>query len=525
MTISFQELIPYFLTTPEEDPTGSIAAFCTALDQCYAQWMHEVRGIPTLISARTINTHALVEGQPVFGLDENTGAGKVLSSQGRNKLLLTIPAPPAQDVLNGYGVYWQTGPLAGIYRTIVDYQYSSVATYKYVALLSDQMPAESALDEQVMLSPPNLVWLPASASDTDGAYIGYWLRVVPGADMVGADVQYAKIEDYVGATRMCVLASPLQYPPSPKANVSVVSYKVPLQYFAQHLGIYVSSAMKEAQQRQLIASAVDLYKIKGTPRSFQVLLRLLGWAGEVVHLGQSYARPTPTFPPYDFEQSTSLALVPKDEHKDILPHQAVGWGVNGPPTPSQKQFPVVTDTAEKPMGFLPAVSAMQDDPDPLTWLTNLSLVLNPSFDAAGVANTTTTTVRFPDSDIKLYVSPLHAGPTPTLADLAALLYDLETVRPVHVEIAALGWLIPVNEQVYVEEAVAIELRLRVTTHLAIDASPSTTLNFTDELLDTAPAIAESVQLVRPVRWDTSQDRWDGGASDVARWDTSLIGVG
>ncbi|MBK6942786.1 MAG: hypothetical protein IPH13_21645 [Planctomycetes bacterium] len=524
-TTSFHDLIPYFLTTPEEDPTGAIKTFCEALDQCYAQWMHDIRGLPTLMNARTVNTHALVEGQPVFGLGENTGAGKVLSSQGLNKLLLTVPSPPAQDVLNGYGVYWQTGPLAGQYRTVADYQYAPLAVYKFVCVLDSALAAESAIDQQVLLAPPNRVWLPTSASDTDGAYIGYWLRVVPSADMIGADTQYRKITDYVGASRMCVLESPLAHPPGPNAQVSVVSYQVPLQYLAQHLGIYVSSKLSEAQQRQLIASAVDIYKIKGTPRSFQVLLRLLGWAGEVVHLGQSYARPTPLFPPYDLEASSSTALVPLDQHRDILPYKANGWGTNGPKKPSQKQFQVVTETPEYVSGAIPAVSDAQDNPDPLTWLTSLSYILNPTFDAAGVLQTSATTARFPDSDIKLYVAPLKPGPTPTLTDLANLLFDLETVRPIHVEIAALGWLIPVVEPVYVEETVALELRLRVTTVLAIAATPSTTLGFTDELLDTAPAIAESVQLTRPVRWDTSQDRWDGGAADVARWDTSLIGVG
>ena len=131
-------------------------------------------------------------------------------------------------------------------------------------------------------------------------------------------------------------------------------------------------------------------------------------------------------------------------------------------------------------------------------------------------------VRLPDSDIEIYVAPSRPSVGPLLPSaLQDLLVQMEDVRPIHVEISAIGFLVKIEETATLEE----EFDLTVIVAPADTISISETIvSFTAEFSGPAESgpLAEALRISRELRWDVTLDHWDGGTSQPLTHDTGVI---
>lgn len=535
MAATIYEFLPAFMRTAAEDPEGAMQLLLDAAQMLYDGQSAELDGYPALLSPTEINRNFLVRGAPSFVDNAQVAVGKVLTSEGLTKVLLASPALPANDVLNDYAVYWQSGPLAGTYRRVLDTVYDPLATYPYQLILENAVPVQSTVLEQIYLCLPDRVYLPSTSDPRAGAYVGRWVRVASGASGTVQEVQYRRIEKYevvpppggqpgdVGTKYIAYVESAFDYPPAPDAEIGVVTNYVPLQYLGNHVGIQVPVNIPESLQRLLIETATALYAIKGTRLSFDILLRLLGWRSEIVEIGSNYSQPLAAMPPFDLGTPV-VAGVPvrhRPRPEPLLPYRAQGWGVvgtqyqTGVQRPEHREYDRVSSIQETAFGSAGVNSLGQT--------TVVAQLANPANDALGAGDAG---MAFPDSDITLYVEPLLPQTTPINPSIfPGLVASVEPVRPVHVEVRGVGWLSKNVEPVYIAEQFQIAIYLTLAETLAVADSQFNWVLGTFGVYAEGSGVGEHMQIIRYALWDLSGDLWDGGGgvnNYPNSWDTSIM---
>ena len=474
-------------------------------------------------------------------------------------------------------------PLAGQYRKI---QYYSFLASFYGAIVdvpwdSDIVP-ELTVPYQIAMCYPDRVFLPDDASDVEGYYEGMFLRIDGGAGskQYGTDVQTRKIVQYTidGDKKIAYVSPPFDTPPDPESSFGISPTAVPLQYLGRYVGMSVPNNIPEELQRQLILNAIAIYKLKGTHLGFERLLKLLGWNSSIIEVGSNYAPAEPSHPTYvpttqvfpdqsvvwglrlwaensitEPKPSTSegsvqgLGLQPKD----LLPYRAGGWGsISSGQDPKYQDRPYQTQydyrkpVTKDPFG-VGLVKFLQHDPNGSpqnTFLTGVGTAGKVNDPTTDYAADTATPFPIADSDIKLFVSPtksplgltipLEAGQVldwsllPTLGDLNDTIKALEDVRPIHVEIDGIGWLLKETEGVAVAEEFKLLLYLKIVDTLTISDSFSFYTGAVQPLSEGA-SMSSICVISREIRWDATEDSWDGGGAgdDASTWDSGVIAIG
>lgn len=566
--ITFRDLLPYVAKAPENDPHGASVILADLLQHLYDKMRDEVKRIPRLLSPDFLNADYVLSGQLRFESSEQVGAGACTIALG-NKYLTSFYAPfqvPVQNFFNGHGIYFVTGILEGEYSSVNVYGYvTSPPPTKYLGAMTKPWSAFSNTlgnptgIEQIVVCYPDRVWLPLTASDTDDYYKDMYLRVAGGGPYLvyGADIQTRRIKSYDGTNRIAYLESALEYPPDPKSFFGITPAYVPMQYLGRHVGLDIPPDLLEGLKRQLVLNAINIYKLKGTKKGFEVLLKVLGWLSEIIEIGSNYARPIYQNPWYDHNDlqvityggGTALVPLKVGPEPDLpLPYRydyvyAYNPGVGLPyqswqdeyvkiaeDVPYQRQFDevnILTQTAEG-IG-IPPIQTVVYDPTFAVFthvpgVGTSKYTLDPTLDLAGdTANPT----KIPDSDIKLFIGPAFPlAEVPNTSVFQDILRAIEDVRPIHVEIDGIGWLNKVSEPISMVEEFTVSLYLGVSDIVKVATAVGM---FTGDQHDVGEAggFMARVAIVRFVRWDVTEDHWDGleELTGGVTWDTSVIAVG
>lgn len=626
--VTIYDLLPFIFKQKTEDPDAILEKFFSMQQDLHEVMRAEIAAVPYMLSPFDLNKRSLVSGPPNFSSNPQSMFAEVKASPGINYTVLGTGLFPASDMLNGFGLYFQTGPNAGVWNKVLDYD----GTTGYAKMVNDWVGLTSQ-PEQLFICYADRVWLPEEASDKDEYYTDLYVRVDGGSQSI--EPQLRRITKYIGSSRLAYVEPTFEFPPAPDSKVSVVTTNISLAFLARYVGMRLPQGLSEGLKRQLIGSAIDIYKLKGTKAGFEILLRMLGWGVELFELGSNYSSPDPRVTTGDLDKPYNGAYGPVNlvigydgytishpvaPHPSLVPISTttiliefmyesspggpgvsgrlkedpanlgtfkvdfgiisiveqsfdkdtgefrvvlskvvlsgtVEWTVAGQSSGLNVQIPLPRSDAHilpprgEPWGFLtnyhpwtfpehkqylnvstfyegaytPAYN-LPIGPTDGTFGTR-TIVRTAAFDLVGATNSGK---HIPDSDLRIFVEPLKPlSEPPSETAFTDILFALEDVRPVHVEIDGIGWMHRTREESGVEEDFSVKLFLAIEDAVTVtDGIISFTAD--QEPFVEPPVVTATVKVRRILRWDTTQDRWDGGdtpESNTNSWDEHLIGMG
>lgn len=399
---------------------------------------------------------------------------------------IRLPARPYIFSIDDYYIGWSIEFLSGAHEQ----QRYEIAAYSGVDRVATiRTPVHVKEGDWFKLVPPRI----DQVSTVENDYKGRWLRVLTGPSDPAFFGQYRTenrriirscYRPYGSADESVVTGpathvayvydavtqegSPFTFPPCPDSYFGITESYVSFANLAQHLGCTLDSASTEDLQREQLRRAADLYRIKGTPRAFELICRTLGLRAKLLERSSNYVQDPP-----------STAVGPGT----VVPRRIRdAWGNIDVPPESQAGTVV-----------------------PPTWLRA------PGRDSA----------RIPSSDIELFVNRFDPR---TVVDgnlfrrLRALVED---VRPIHIDIIAIGYFEDEYENFEVGDATGVELDFNFAESLEVEEDISMfigglySVSTSEDLL-----MADFGTATIPLRYDypdyssydTGKDRFDFGTS-------------
>lgn len=339
--IRLYDMLPY--SVKSNDPKEAIKKFFDAVQRDYFRLTEETKAISVLLDVDGVNVPKRYSDGGILLTTSNFSGFSDDLQHGEQILIGTAQYPDklvfapgtfiaTDDYYVGCGVINLKDPTSaspatntyGKYRTIIDFdEATGTATvnedWRAVTFsdeeflgeiaypLTGYLPVPGYQDSDSALAASGMTFslhgdnnynydavVPQAHIDMEDVYVGMYARVQRrqidpnNTEDVLLDIQTRQIIEYSPVTGVFRVDRAWDEPPTVAHTIGIVPTFVSLDYLAQMVGYKLEPDDPEILQRQQIANAVNLYKLKGTHKAYKLLFKTFGFDVKITEITSNY---------------------------------------------------------------------------------------------------------------------------------------------------------------------------------------------------------------------------------------------